>query len=517
MARSSTYSLSNVRSAIGHYLLGRGTAAVAGFLSAILLVRHMDVPSYAAYVAFFGVAGIAGLLSSLGLERAITRFVPEGKLFHEPATLRRFILRLLAVQFCATLVVALLLALAWKPLVSLFDFISADGIPPALILYVVATALAATLSTVLQALLRQKLLTIATAVQWTLRLGWILVLARQGDGNISLAQALWIMAVPELGLALTLAVALTTSLRSPLAAHDSIAGKGKEGWPNLSEVAALAAHSYSFNLLAAPPQGYFMRTIVAATLPAETVAAFGFFSNLIDRMRAYLPMQLMYNLVEPVLVARYLEDKDEQALTRNIGLIYKANLLIIAMTLLFLTIGGPSAVSLLTSGKYVDQTWILSLLIVQIALGSHVLAIQLVANVLKKNQILSFSAVVALTVMLVFLAISIASTQTTLVLFCTLVYSIAMNATAFLLLGRSKIVYRPPLKDTARLVTIGVGLALLINHVVFVLDASGSKTLEVFLAGGAAILLAATAMKFSYASRQEIGMLRRLLRSHNAN
>jgi pyruvyl transferase EpsO len=517
MARSSTYSLSNVRSAIDHYLLGRGTAAVAGFVSAILLVRHMDIPSYAAYIAFFGVAGIAGLLSSLGLERVITRFVPEGRLFHDAVPLRRFINRLLGIQFLATLLVALLLALAWKTLVSLFDFVAADDVPPALILYVIATALAATLSTALQALLRQKLLTGATVIQWSLRLGWILALALQSDGNITLAQALWIMALPELGLALALAVALALTLRSMTDAHDPLANKGTEEWPNLGEVSALAGHSFTFNLLAAPPQGYFMRTIVAATLPAETVAAFGFFSNLLDRIRAYLPMQLMYNLIEPVLVARYLEDRDEQSLTRSIGLMYKTNLLIIVMALLFLAIGGQSAVSLLTAGKYVEQTWILSLLIVQIAMGSHVLAIQLVVNVLKKNQILSFSAAVALTVMLSFLAISLVGTQPMLVLFGTLVYSITMNTTAFLLLARSRIAYRPPFKDAAKLVAIGVGLALLINYVVFALGAPGSRTLEVLVACGAAILLAAITMKCSYASAQEIGMLQKLLRTRGAN
>lgn len=517
MSRSSTYSLSNVRTAIGHYLLGRGAAAIAGFASAILLVRHMDVPSYAAYIAFFGVAGIAGLLSSLGLERVITRFVPEGKLFHEMATLRRFVSRLLGIQLIAALFVAVLLAVAWRPVVSLFDFVTVDDVPPALLLYVVAAALAANLSTALQALLCQKLLTRVTVIQWGARLGWILMLALHGEGNISLAQALWIMAIPELVLVFTLAVALGWNLRSPEPNNTSSLTPPTDGWPNRSEVTALAGHSFGFNLLASPPQGYFMRTIVAATLPAETVAAFGFFSNLIDRIRAYLPMQLMYNLVEPVLVARYLEDKDEQALTRNIGLMYKANLLIIVMALLFLAIGGQAAVSLLTAGKYVDQTWILSLLVVQIALGSHVLAIQLLVNVLKKNKLLSLSAAIALGVMLAFLALALAGKQATLVLFGTLAYSLAMNATAYLLVARSHIVYRPPLMDAAKVVAIGLGLALLANFAVPVLGIPNNRHTEILLAVAASLLLAVITMKSRYANEQEVGMLQRLLRARSAN
>ncbi len=512
MARSSTYSLSSVRSAIGHYLFGRGIAALAGFASAVLLVRHMDVSSYAAYVAFFGVAGIAGLLSSLGLERAITRFVPEGRLFHDAATLRRFIGRLLGVQFIAALVVASLLALAWKPLVSLFDFVATEDAPFALILYLIATALAASLSTTLQALLRQKLLTGATVIQWTLRLGWILALALHGDGNITLAQALWIMALPELGLALALAVALLLTLQSISDAHEPPARNEKEGWPDLGEVAALAGHSFSFNLLAAPPQGYFMRTIVAATLPAETVAAFGFFSNLLDRIRMYLPMQLMYNLVEPVLVAHYLENKDEKALTRNIGLIYKANLLIIVMALLFLAIDGKSVVSLLTGGKYVEQTWILFLLLMQITLGSHVIAIQLLVNVLKKTKVLSLSGLASLLVMIAFLLSSVAGGYPTLVLFGSLVYSVIMNTLAVLLLLRNQIAYRFPIGEALKLFSIAAGLALCFGGISLLQEETRYVLPSMFIALGACALLLIVAYKTRYIDKSEIGMIRNIIR-----
>ena len=44
---NSPYSKENVRQGIWHYLLGRGFAGIGGFATVILLVRYMDVQSYA--------------------------------------------------------------------------------------------------------------------------------------------------------------------------------------------------------------------------------------------------------------------------------------------------------------------------------------------------------------------------------------------------------------------------------------------------------------------------------------
>jgi pyruvyl transferase EpsO len=510
----SPYRLANVRAAIGHYLLGRGASAVFGIATTILLVRVMNVADYAGYVALMGLAGIASMLSSLGLDRAITRYVPEGRLYHTEDRLRYFAWKVVIARLVAILLVTLLLAVAWPGLLTLFDFVKLDHVPWALAIFLVSTSLFTTLSTILQALVRQKLLTQVVVFIWAGRFVAILYVA-YSLGGLGLTQALWLMAMPELVGAAALLVAVGKALRHGGTPPASTAIPVATSWPQWQEVRSLAGHAYVFNVLASVPQGYFMRTLVAATLPVDVVAAYGFFSNLVDKLRMYLPIQLMYNLVEPVLVARYLKNKDEHALSRYIGLIYKANLLIVAMALLFLAISGQTAVSFLTGGKYVVHTWILSLLVLQIAMGSHVLAIQLVVNVLKKNHILSVSAAVALTVMLVFLTCTLIGEHPMLVLFGTLVYSVTMNTTAFLLVARNGIAYRPPIKDAAMLIGIGVGMALVINTVVFAVGQLGSPSLEVLLASGAALMLAAVSMKCRYASQQEVGMLQSLLRARS--
>ncbi len=508
---SSPYRLANVRAAIGHYLLGRGASAVIGIITIILLVRVMDVAAYAGYIALTGLAGIAAMLSSLGLERAITRFVPEGRLYHSEDKLRSFVWKIVLTRLVATLLVTLLLAAAWQWLVALFDFVDFDRMPLALAIFLAANSLFAILSTILQALVRQKLLTQIMVLIWGGRLVAIVYLA-QLQGGLGLEQVLWLMAIPELVGAAALLVAVVRALW-----HGGVpAGTGEPpqttSWPQWQETRSLAGHAYAFNMLASVPQGYFMRTLVAATLPVDIVAAYGFFSSLIDKLRMYLPLQLMYNLFEPVLVARYLGDKDEHALSRHIGLMYKANLLIIVMALVFLAISGQAAVGLATAGKFVEQTWILLLLMVQIALGSHVLAIQLVVNVLKQNRILSQAGAIALIIMFCFMGAVLITGQHLLVLFGVLVYELAMNLTALVSIAKRRIVYSPPLLVVAKLVLLSVA-STIIAHIVAVKFEASTHLLFVFMLGGGAGLLALlAALKLGCIDTGDVAVFKKLLR-----
>lgn len=509
---SSPYRLANVRAAIGHYLLGRGASAVIGFVTIILLVRVMDVADYAGYIALMGLAGIAAMLSSLGLERAITRFVPEGRLYHSEDRLQSFVWKIVLARLAATLLVTVLLAAFWPRLVALFDFVDLDRMPWALVLFLAANSLFAILSTVLQALVRQKLLTQIMVLIWGGRLVAIVYLAHL-QGGLGIEQVLWLMALPELAGAAALLVTVGKALRHGGAPAGTRETPEAATWPQWREARSFAGHAYAFNMLASVPQGYFMRTLVAATLPVEIVAAYGFFSSLVDKLRNYLPIQLMYNLFEPVLVARYLESRDEHALSRHIGLMYKANLLIIVMALVFLGISGQAAVGLATGGKFLEHTWILLLLLVQIALGSHVLAIQLVVNVLKCTYILSQAGAFSLFAMLGFIGVVLISEHHLLMLFGVLTYEITMNLLVMVMMARAGIEYRPPLKDWTKLAMLSLVLVTVVTLVVIEYGL-GANLLSVFVLGSlGGLLVLVSALRFCYINAGDMTTLNKLRQS----
>lgn len=509
-SNTTPYRLANVRAAIGHYLLGRGASAIAGLATAIVLVRHMSVPAYAGYIAVMGIVGIITMLASLGLDRAVTRYVPEGRLFHEPGRLAGFVWRMLGARLLMAGLLATILSAIWPWAMRLFDYVSLASMPLAALIYLIASAASQLLATVLQALVRQKLLTQINVVQWGGRLAWIGIIAYQG-GELGLEQVLWIMAVPELIGALILSYAVHAAIRPTKPVQETKA----IDWPDWSDVRQTAGHSYAFNILASLPQGYFMRTLVAATLPVEIVAAYGFFSNLIDRLRMYLPIQLMYNLVEPVLVARYLESKDTASLVRNAQLMYKANLLILAGGIVFLAIGGPELVGLLTKGKYAELSWILGLLLFQTISGSHVLAMQLVANTLKITHLLSQAGMLALITMLVFMAGAYLAGQPLGMLFGPLVYSMAMNAILVALINRKYIAYRPPLRESARLVAVGALTVLAAIMLLGGLTIHGNVAVIAIAALGGGVFIAFS-LRLGFVGAREKELIAQLCRSKAA-
>ena len=126
---NSPYSKENVRNGILHYLLGRGLAGIAGFATVILLVRFMDVQSYAGFTALTGLIALSGILAGLGLDRAISRYVPEARLERSAKKLGHFIWRVTAIKLFAAFIVSAVFYCFWQPILKLFSDVHLTHFP----------------------------------------------------------------------------------------------------------------------------------------------------------------------------------------------------------------------------------------------------------------------------------------------------------------------------------------------------------------------------------------------------
>ena len=163
---TSPYSKENLRIGILHFLLGRGLAGLAGFATVILLVRYMDVQSYAGYTALTGVIVLAGIIAGLGLERAISRYIPEGRLERSVADLGRFIWQMSFIRLAAVLIICLMIYFSWHLLPQLFQDVTIKEFPLSLACFILAETLFQHFSSILQALVMQKILTRIMVIQW---------------------------------------------------------------------------------------------------------------------------------------------------------------------------------------------------------------------------------------------------------------------------------------------------------------------------------------------------------------
>ncbi|RJG01081.1 lipopolysaccharide biosynthesis protein [Noviherbaspirillum sedimenti] len=432
---TSPYSRENVRRGVTHYLLGRGMSAAAGFVTVILLVRHMEMPAYAGYTAILGFCGLAGMLAGLGLERALVRFIPEGVMHHPGPLLARFIWIACAARLAVMVLLIGALWLSWPVLAGRVAGLAlAPDFPLALAFVLLSSATFQLFSAVMQALVQQKILTRVLVVQWGGRLLLILALLA-GHAGITLEQALWLMALPDGIGALILAWAIHRYMASQ--GSGTIAAPGNATpWPPWAQVRKLARDNYGYNLLAALPQNTSMIILAAVFLTAPFVAVYGFYIHLLERFKQYLPLQFMLNLAEPVLIAGFVRDGDFGRLSHHSRLLYKCNLLLLMPGLAWIAAIAQPLTHVLTAGKYTEHAWILPLLILQLALGGHATIMQIMINAVGKSGILTISGCLALAAMALAIGVALASGQYAWLVAAPLAYELVNNLVAVGLLGK---------------------------------------------------------------------------------
>ncbi len=436
---SNPYTQKNVRLGAMHYLMGRGAAGLAGFLVVLLLVRYMDVGNYAVYTALSGLAALCGILSGLGMERVVSRYVPEGRLYHSVAELSRFIRITSAVRLLAALLVTLLLAIFWPAIDRFLAVAKFQNISAALVCFIIAETMFQHFSSVLQSLVMQKILTQLLVIQWAGRLlliiGFVAV-----QSSIGWEDSLWIFAIPELIGVLGFVIVIQRHLSdlSRQSGHVPV----KNDWPAWGSVAETGLHNYGFTLLAAPPQGYFMKVLTAAYLPVEVVAAYGFFLSIAEKARQYIPLHFFYGLLEPMMIASYLKDRNFASLSQHCQLLYKSNLLLMVPAIAWVAVAGDPVVGMMTGGKFQGLSWILVLVMVQLTIGSHVVLLQLILNSLEKSRLLIKASMVALPVMLVIMAMAIKLSPIWL-LSAPVAFSLCMNLYIVAQLAAAEYPYRP--------------------------------------------------------------------------
>ena len=434
----SPYARANVQGVVVHYLRARLLSGLAGVLFVVLLARHMAVEAYAQFATIAGIAATIGLLSSIGLEKAVTCYLPAGRIQQTSRVLARFIWRVLGLRIALLIAATALLAGAWRLAGNLA---LADGLLLLVAALVVATNVFQFLALILQCLVQQQTLSRVLIVQWGGRLVLLAALLFFTPG-ISFRDAIITMAIPEVLGSGVLLIALRRHLRHLIAIDMSLIVP-KPHWPPWREVRKLMQHNYGYAWLIAAPQANALIVLVALLLSVPQVAAYGFFTSIVERLRSYLPLQFMLNLAEPVLMASYVRDRDFAALCQRGNLLYQLNVVVLMLLLAWTSVVAPTLARLLTGEKYAAFAWILPLLLAQIALGSCNTILQVVVNCVGRSEILTRSGSVALAAMAAsFLALMLSERTMILLLATPLVFEMANSATAIHLLRRAGFAYR---------------------------------------------------------------------------
>lgn len=373
------YHAGNVRRGLWHYLNGRAIQGVMSFGVMVLLVRYMSVDDYARYVAAMGAATLLAALSKFGLDRVITRYLPEGRLQASINDLKSFLRNLRLLRLLTVGLMAASLTLFW-PLVAKYL-----KLPPG---YAMLAAVAAfTLSHAftsfqrinLQSLMLQKGLRKATSVLWIFRLAGLLAILGL-VGHIDVQSALWIATLSECMGLLWMARVEAGQMRE-LSRHEAPEQISRGRWPeSWADIRRFAGHNYRSQLAGLPSKGPMLRVLGAIFLPPYLLAAYGFYQTLADTLRVYLPVEMFKTLFEPVVLGRYSQDRDFDRLNAAVSTVLKLNLLILLPFMTWFLVAGDGVVQLLAGGKYLSENWMLPASVAAIAASSHWVVLVIVAN-----------------------------------------------------------------------------------------------------------------------------------------
>ena len=348
------YSSGRFRTSVLRYLGGRGVNAVLAFTVLVLLARTLPADEYAAYVSAIALLEITMLMSSLGMEWVTGIYIPQIRLKGAGAAMTRFVGSVVAIQATAA---ALLGVALWFFAAPIAGWMGMAQAAPVYQLYGVVVFLEA-----VSRVMRDQILS-------CLLLQGASQLAQTARNTVFLLCIVLLMPPAE-------AVALSVAQFEILASAASLAvGAAFVAWflwrqrrqhgadpnwrpPALADMFSMGRAAWIANLASLAWGSQVIVLLTTKILGVEVGAMTGFVRNLAEQMRRYLPAELLFGILRPVLVARYADEQDLSRLASRCGFLFKLNTFSIALIMVVCLVSGNHLFSLLTAGRYPDASYL---------------------------------------------------------------------------------------------------------------------------------------------------------------
>jgi O-antigen/teichoic acid export membrane protein len=343
------------------------TRVVSGLVSiglAFALVRWMDVEDFAKYIVLVSAAGVASLIASLGLDRVMYRYVPAAQI-HGHLDFLRNLGRFAIISRLALSAVLSILILWITGTISQIQHSKGEY----LIVCVFAAALGATdvLSILANSLLRFETQAKIGLVALLFRAGCLSLLALTTH-SLDLDLVMLVLLAAEIAQSTALyAIAVRPELQKMAAPAEL---KGSEQPPNRAEIQRLAITNYLSYIIGLPWQGSLLRVLVGSFATVSDTALFGFLQTLADRLRQYLPIQLLQNALEPLLVRKHTIDRDSRALCNVLEMLRRINFTLLLIGVIVSMLVGNEVIAFVSKGKFTQAGNLCALIIFSLALNS---------------------------------------------------------------------------------------------------------------------------------------------------
>ncbi|TDP63345.1 lipopolysaccharide biosynthesis protein [Roseateles toxinivorans] len=394
-ARKNYYSASAARRGLLQFALGKIVSAVLGLAFLALSVRLLAPQSYGVYITLLAGAELFYLVTGLGLSTVAQRYVAEYRLKAVAQDFTSFLRRQLRRRVYLSLAALALLLLAWEPAMSATGL----GLGRSWMLPVGLLLLGWSgycfLEEVMGACLLQGYSQTLAALRNVVRLLVVWYGAHQPSG-LTLELMVWAEALVTLASWLTAELLVMRWARRAPSAEGAVADFEA---PDMDAVARrfyvvqLAGQAYGINIT---------KMLVMRLLGAAQAASFGVAQSIADIVRNYLPAHLLAGWVRPIMVARYVKNRDLGEVALVVNLVLKVNLLgLLPLAAAFL-VAGDELGAWLSNGHYPKLGALLSVMMLGLVLQSLHLLLTMVALTLESARAslrATFAACLALPVL----------------------------------------------------------------------------------------------------------------------
>jgi len=382
------YSAGALGRSLRHFLIGKGFKIVSSVTLLILLGRYLSQTEYAAYVSFQGLVIIAGLVSSIGIEAVLARYIPELR----SSSNDRYAFQLLLYGGLARFVVLLALVplglIVSASLGKWFGFSDWLWLLPYYLAVGVFRLTALTISQALESFLWQR------AAQYSLAAGNVFRLVAT---LIVLAISFKAPHVTQFGLHWVVAIELTSELLTLMLliasgwnryCLDQERFQGDSNWwsENRRRLLRFGAWSWMVSLAAVLYGSGPNRLLAAHYMPESGLATFGYADNATNLARRLMPTRLLIGLIRPIFISRFAVDKDFSRLADMTNLVFRMNLLLFCVPIALLVVVGPALFDWLTGGKYAAAAPLLAGFLALLTLEGLRMLIEVVVQALEKNE-----------------------------------------------------------------------------------------------------------------------------------
>ena len=376
------FGLDSVKKSLKHFVVGKGMNIILSLSILLSLARLLDQADYAAFVSWQALVILIGLISSVGTQPVLQRFLAELRSQENNVLVYRLLTFGAICRFGAAFTLVFLLVYCFP---GLFESLSIPGNLKLLSLFLFVGAVrvtSLTISLALDSLLWQKLSQASLVSANIFRI--VSIIYVHNFSNLTIEVVVWIELGAEIVFLSFLLFGYLITWKKDDQRHDG----NIEWWgDNKKRVVRYGASRYIANLSKLMYGGAPNRLLVAQFMPIREVAMFGFADSLLNLGRRFAPVELLLGFIRPIFVAKYTTTGSFSYLVKMTDIIFRFNILLLMVVAVGMAVLGEPVMNILSGYKYSEVYLLLVGFILLLIFEGFRLNLELLIEITELNSI----------------------------------------------------------------------------------------------------------------------------------